>query len=216
MELFYIAIIAILFYNFLSSSQINLNALLIVLLVVYFIYSKNKKNNNYDEVVLDNEELDTDIHGSNWVGHKKTDYKYFNHQIMSFLESIQILSIYNYNEYKIMLKYLDEFFHIYYFPNYDLCKYHVDTLKLIMNKILDTLQSIIIRIPPEATDYTNLLNEKLTELENILTQYYNNFSSSCYKENTKNVNIFSHLDYTVDKQEAPNNTSPDNHYDVFN
>jgi hypothetical protein len=186
-------------YKIINNFQLNNMALLISLLVFYYFYS-----NQNDTPQGFSEDLE--------------DKDYLNSQIKNFISSIYELSIYNNQEYQQMLIYLNDFFRIYYLPNFEYCKYHIDTLELTKNKILNTLSSIIYRIPPEDTTHINLLNKKTVELEDTLSKYIFNFKEKCFNDNTKNVNTHSYINFNKYQYRQPVavNFSTEEHYQVFN
>lgn len=193
---FIILILACIFlYKIINGYQLNTMALLISLLVFYYFYSQE---NNITEELEDKE--------------------YLNSQIKSFIDTIHELSIYNNQEYQQMVLYLNDFFRIYYLPNFEYCKYQTQTLELTKNKILNTLSSIIYRIPPEDKEHINLLNNKTVELEDILTKYIFNYKEKCFNDNTKNVNINSYITFNKYQYREPaaSNFSTEQNYQVFN
>jgi hypothetical protein len=197
---FIILILACIFlYKVINKAELNNMALLISILVFYYFYT-----NTSDEPQGFSEDLE--------------DKDYLNSQIKNFISSIYELSIYNNTEYQQMLIYLNEFFRIYYLPNFEYCKYHVDTLELTKNKILNTLSSIIYRIPPEDELHNKMINEKTVELEDILSKYIFNFKEKCFNENTKNINTDSYITFNKYQYRAPAavNFSTEEHYQVFN
>lgn len=186
-------------YKIINSSQLNTMALLISLLVFYVIYTSIEEQKEGYQEDLENKE-------------------YINSQIKNFISSIYELSIYNYQEYQQMLEYINDFFRIYYLPNFDNCKFHVDTLEFTKNKILNTLSSIIYRIPPEDTIHNHMLNNKTVELEDILSKYVFNFKEKCFNNNTKNINNSSYITFNKYQYREPKarNFSTEEHYQVFN
>lgn len=197
---FIILILACIFlYKVINNFQPNNMALLISLLVFYYFYTNQ----------------DTELQG---FTEDLEDKEYLNSQVKSFISSIYELSIYNNQEYQQMLIYLNDFFRIYYLPNFEYCKYHVDTLELTKNKILNTLSSIIYRIPPEDNTHTNLLNKKTVELEDILSKYIFNFKEKCFNNNTKNISTDSYITFNKYQYRQPVavNFSTEEHYQVFN
>lgn len=197
---FIILILAcILLYKIINKYQFNNMALLISILVFYYFYT-NKETTPQGFT----EDLE--------------DKDYLNSQVKSFISSIYELSIYNNTEYQQMLFYLNDFFKIYYLPNFENCKYQTETLELTKNKILNTLSSIIYRIPPEDTEHTTLLNNKTVELEDILSKYIFNYKEKCFNDNTKNINTNSFITFNKYqfREPAASNFSTEQNYQVFN
>jgi hypothetical protein len=193
---FIILILACIFlYKIINKYQFNNMALLISILVFYYFFR------NENEIIEDLE-----------------DKEYLNSQIKSFISTINELSIYNNQEYQQFILYLNDFFRIYYLPNFEYCKYQIQTLELNKNKILNTLSSIIYRIPPEDKEHTDLLNNKTVELEDILSKYIFNYKEKCFNNNTKNVNINSYITFNKYQYREPaaSNFSTEENYQVFN
>jgi hypothetical protein len=195
---FIILILAcILLYKIINKYELNNMALLISILVFYYFYTNKNETNEIEEL---------------------EDKEYLNSQIKSFISSTYELSIYNNQEYQQFILYLNDFFRVYYLPNFENCKFQTQTLELTKNKILNTLSSIIYRIPPEDTKHTNLLNNKTVELEDILSKYIFNYKEKCFNNNTKNVNINSYITFNKYQYREPaaSNFSTEENYQVFN